>query len=132
MKMKVFSIHEIFIFGRKNWHLGNPQPQPDFLNEICLEIISHILPGRRSRRNVVNPINTSIVMSKSKILLYYIWTYFSKRHTSKLAIIIDVFVVVKLLKVVCFYQEWHLCRGELCRAILFKTLTINFIHLEEQ
>ena len=46
-----------------------------FLNEICLEI-SYILPGRRSRRNVVNPINTSVVMSKSKILLYYIWTYF--------------------------------------------------------
>ena len=47
-----------------------------FLKQVCLEI-SHIIPGRRSRRNLVNPINTSVVMSKSRILLYYIWTYFS-------------------------------------------------------
>ena len=74
-KMSIFTAKNEYFVKCKNFHLHFLHDKFDFLNEICLEI-SHIIPGRRSRRNLVNPINTSVVMSKSKILLYYIWTYF--------------------------------------------------------
>ena len=73
-KMSIFTAKDEYFVKCKNIHLHFLHDKFDIFERNMSRNIPYA-PGRRSRRNFVNLINISVIMSKSKIRFLNTWSY---------------------------------------------------------